>query len=431
MTEKTQLWQMWYTLPLTKLLQAFKIAVGPARLVIAMTAVLALMLIGWVMDICSSTVVIDPQQKHVLSIAVPIENFSDATELEVYLRNPNQTKEFIEQYKSNPTKTGLFSIMWNFTAARFNWATVSLLRLEITDMFENIWLFARAITWAISYHFIYSVIYTTLAGAVICVCGGAICRSAALEFTHRGKPGLMESYRFAFKNFVAFLTGPAISLGIVIFFAAIISALGLLANVPIVGQIMLGIGLPGALVFALLTVLMIIGLVAGGGLLFPVIAYEKSDGFDAISRAYSYIFTQPWWMIYYGLISVIYGTLSYLFIRFFAFLVLIITYILINLGMLKNTDGTSDIIAIWPKPEFLDLMGAHSVNPEGLLQSVSAVLIHLTVLFVTGLVVAFVISFVFSISTIVYPLMRNNVDHVELDRVYVQLDEVMDNDRSE
>lgn len=422
---------MWYTLPLTKLLQAFKIAVGPSRLVIAMTAVVSLTLVGWVMDICSQTVVIDPQQQAVLSTSVPIGKFSDATELQVYLRNPNQTRAFIVQYSDSQTRIGVFSTLWNFTAARFNWATVSLIRMDISNMFANIWLSVRALMWAIEYHMVYCLTYAGFAAAIVCLCGGAICRSAALEFTHRGKPGLIESFRFAATNFVGFLTGPTISLGIVLFFAAVISALGLMANIPVVGHILLGLGLIGALVFGLLTVMMLIGFVAGGGLLFPVIAYESSDGFDAISRAYSYIFTQPWWMIYYGLISVVYGTLSYLVIRFFAFLLLIMTYTLIDLGLFNNPDGTSNLIAIWPRPEFLDLLGAHPATPEGLSQSVSAILIHLTVLFVIGLVVAFVMSFAFSISTIIYSLMRNNVDHVELDRIYVQLDEVMDEDQYE
>ncbi|GAH01787.1 unnamed protein product, partial [marine sediment metagenome] len=47
-------------------------------------------------------------------------------------------------------------------------------------------------------------------------------------------------------------------------------------------------------------------------------------------------------------------------------------------------------------------------------------------LFIVGLVVAFVISFYFCASTIIYALMRDGVDNVGIDEIYIQLDEVRD-----
>jgi len=59
-------------------------------------------------------------------------------------------------------------------------------------------------------------------------------------------------------------------------------------------------------------------------------------------------------------------------------------------------------------------------------QSIASFLIHLTALFIVGVVVAFVISFYFSASTIIYALMRDSVDRVGIDEIYVQLDELRD-----
>jgi len=59
-------------------------------------------------------------------------------------------------------------------------------------------------------------------------------------------------------------------------------------------------------------------------------------------------------------------------------------------------------------------------------QSIASFLIHLTVLFIVGIVVAFVISFYFSASTIIYALMRDSVDKVPIDEIYIQLDELRD-----
>jgi len=77
-------------------------------------------------------------------------------------------------------------------------------------------------------------------------------------------------------------------------------------------------------------------------------------------------------------------------------------------------------------PQFLNLIGTSAEVSISWSQSVASFLIHLTALFIVGLVVAFVISFYFSASTIIYALMRDGVDNVGTDEIYIQLDELRD-----
>jgi flagellar basal body-associated protein FliL len=171
-----------------------------------------------------------------------------------------------------------------------------------------------------------------------------------------------------------------------------------------------------ALAIAVLIAVVAIGLVGGFSLMFPTIAYEDSDCFDSMSRSFSYIYNKPWRMGLYMTIAFVYGAICYMFVRFFSFLVLWTTHTFLQLGFAyKNTK----LHAIWPEPALDDFFGAGVATTTNWSTSISSALIYFWVLVVVGLVVAFVISFYFSASTIIYALMRNRVDLIALEDVYV------------
>jgi len=321
----------------------------------------------------------------------------------------------------------VFSTLWNFGAAIFNGATVSLLKLDIANALANIWLCAVGLAWAIKYHTVYSIVYFIIVTIVICVFGGAICRCAALEFARGEKPGLAEAFRFSGAKLSSLLAAPFVPVGIMLLLAAMVFLLGLTGNLPGgFGELITALGLGAALLIGLLLVFLSTGTIAGAGLMLPAVAYEGSDGLDAISRSFMYVFRRPWTMLLYTLTATVWGTVSYLFARLFVFLVLIVTYVLLYLGFSCRVGGPEKLASIWPRPEFLNLIGTSAEVSMNWSQSISSFLIHLTALFIVGLVVAFVISFYFSASTIIYALMRDSVDKVPIDEIYVQLDELRD-----
>jgi hypothetical protein len=428
MTEEKQLWRIWDDLPFTKLLQSFRMAVGPTKMAIAMLTVIVICLVGWVMDICTEADVTGPQQQLILPpIIWSVVDFGKAAQLEVYITDPAKTIRSIEQYKQQGKGRGVFSTLWNFGAARFNGATVSLLKLDISNTLANIWLCVVGLAWAIKYHTVYSIIYFIIITVVICIFGGAICRSAALEFARGEKPGLTEAFRFSGTKFKSLLAAPFVPVGIMLFLGALVFFLGLIGNLPAgLGELIMALMLAATLVVGLLIVFLLTGTVAGASLMLPAVAYEGSDGLDAISRSFMYVFNRPWAMLFYTLTAIVCGTISYLFIRFFVFLLLIVTYALLYLGISCRVGGADKLAGLWPKPEFFDLLGSKAEMSMNWPETVSAFLIHLTVLFVVGLVVAFVISFCFCASTIIYALMRNTVDNVSIDKIYIELDDVRD-----
>ena len=418
MAEKKQVWQIWDNLAFARSFQSFKMALAPARMVIALATVLLICLIGWLMDVTAVVARGRPETR----ATAPID-FGASVDLRPYAKNIENTLLFIEQYRKNQRFAGVFSTLWHFGAARFNSATVSLFRMEITDLFLNIWLCALAIVWAVRFHPVYSIIYFILIAMVACISGGAICRSAALEFARGEKPGLTESLGFGLKKFKCLVTAPLVLTAITAGFGAVVYLAGLIGNIRYAGELFIALTLAAALVFGLLTLLFLIGSIAGANLVFPVIAYEGSDGYEAISRSFCYVYTHSWCMFFYTAIAAAFGTISYLFVRLFAFGLLITTYILIDFGIFNQPEVPGKLARIWAKPDFFNLVGQNA-DPAGPTESIAAFIIYITVLLVVGLVVAFVISFYFCSSTIVYALMRRKVDNIDMSRVYTPLEQV-------
>jgi hypothetical protein len=164
---------------------------------------------------------------------------------------------------------------------------------------------------------------------------------------------------------------------------------------------------------------------AGGSLLWPAIAVEGSDGFDALSRSYSYVFSKPWRAAFYAGVLLVYGAICYLFVRFFAFIILLASRWFLGVGLAGTSRpgigdfGATKIDAIWPEPTF---QGLHPPFPEFGLQGFDALSAFFVSLFVAILVLglcAFLVSFYYSGSTVVYYLLRRQLDGTDIEDVFL------------
>jgi len=175
-----------------------------------------------------------------------------------------------------------------------------------------------------------------------------------------------------------------------------------------------------ALLGGLVMTLVLLGTIGGYNLMHPTIAVEGSDSFDAISRSFSYVFHSPWRMLWYTFVSVVYGAICYLFVRFFVWLVLALTWFFVA-WFLGGQPGKywpvmfpppTDPLA--PLPYSPDYAHLHWVE-----QIAAGMMVWWNYLLI-GLVAAFAISYYFSANTIIYFLMRREVDATEMDDVYVE-----------
>ncbi len=394
-----------------KIFQTFRMAIQPTKLIIAFLALAIICLAGWIMDFSETVVATQGTQGKI-------------TELEIYMTNPAQVNSYIEGFKGKSRGTGVFSTLWRFAATKFQGAVDSVFAFDIPGVVKNIADYFKGVGWALRHHPVYCIIFFVIKLAVISIAGGAICRIAALQSARGEKPGLTEALRFSTKRFTSFFTAPLVPVGIIIFIGLFIFLLGLIGNIPWAGELIMGIFVPLALIAGALIAVVLIGAFAGFNLMFPAVAYDGSDCFDAISRSFSYIYAKPWRMGFYTAIGAVYGAICYTFVRFFTFLLLGVTHRTLQLGVwIENSKEVDKLTAIWPKPEFMNLLGSSGLATTNWAESLAAFLVHLFLLGVVGLLVSFIISFYFSANTIIYSLMRNKVDNTALEDIYKYNDE--------
>ncbi|KPL23705.1 MAG: hypothetical protein AMJ75_05505 [Phycisphaerae bacterium SM1_79] len=393
-----------------KIFQCFRMSIQPSKLIIAFMAMAAICLAGWIMDFSNSVVAVKDRQGHIIE-----------TELKVYLVNPRHLEAYITRVGENADHTGVFSTLWRFGAEKFHGALDCLFRFDITGVVKNIAQFFQAIMWAVRYHWLYCMVFFVIILAAFSIAGGAICRIAALQFAQGEKPGLIEALRFSLSKFTSLFTAPLIPMVIIVVIGLLISLLGLVGNLRWAGELIMAIFMLLALIAGAFIAVLFIGTIAGFNLMFPAVAYDGSDCLDAISRSLSYVYAKPWRMGFYTVLAAVYGAVCYIFVRFFAFLMLWITYRSLQLGFLG---GNTKLTTIWPPPAFMDLVDPPNFAAANWSVTVAAVIVYLLLLAVVVLIVSYIISFYFSANTIIYSLMRKKVDNTDLGDVYTISEEI-------
>jgi hypothetical protein len=270
----------------------------------------------------------------------------------------------------------------------------------------------------VKYHPFFAIIFGLWFLAVWSVFGGAIARVAAVHVARDEKISVRQALKFSIGKFLSFFFAPLIPLAIVVAIGALIALGGLLMYVSYVGPILVGLLFFLALVAGFVMTLVVLGTVGGFNLMYPTVAVEGSDSFDAISRSFSYVYARPWRMLFYIAVAVVYGALTYLFVRIFLFLVLGMTHYFVQWWLGGQPSEWWPVI--WSGPSAWEL--THRVHFSQLhwTEDTSAALIAFWVYLVVSLLGAYAISFYFSANTIIYYLMRQEVDATELDDVYLE-----------
>ncbi len=281
----------------------------------------------------------------------------------------------------------------------------------------------QGLVWLLEEHWLYAILFLVLCLAAWALFGGAIYRIAALHAAREEKISAVQALQFSLGKFFSFLTAPLIPLVIILGLGLLLAVGGLLGNLGGLGAILMGVLFFLAVLVGLLVAFLLIGLVAGGTLMYPTIAVEGSDSFDAISRSFSYVFARPWRSILYGGVALVHGALCYLFVRLFAFLALAATHTFVNWGIWtggkKLADGATRLDVLWLAPTFQDLHEWTWAAMSGA-EKIGAVLVGLWVYLIIGGVAAFLLSYLANSTTVIYYLLRRKVDATDLDDVYVE-----------
>ena len=417
------------TFPFTHLFRAFRVAVHPSKLILALVALGCLWCGGLILDaLWSHNHQVAPVEIEELMARQSSDPLEREIAQQITMRNLHLMAR-AQRHDGQPVY-GIFDTL--FSLEVYNANNVLMFRGGLMP-FESIWQFIAVVPmWLWSNHWLFALIYTAYFLLIWSVFGGAISRIAAVHVARDEKISVRHALSFSAGKSLSFIFAPIIPVALVFGIGLVIAiASTILFHIPYIGPVVAGLFFCLALLGGFVITLVILGTLGGFNLMYPTVAVEGSDSFDAISRSFSYVFARPWRMLWYTLVSLVYGAICYLFVRFFIWMVLAATWFFMSLflghhtGEVEHPHHPADVWPLlWEQPGAGDPNNALPYTPQyEHLKSTEAIAAGLMVWWnylVIGLIGAFAISFYFSSNTIIYYLMRREVDATELDDVYVE-----------
>lgn len=281
--------------------------------------------------------------------------------------------------------------------------------------------------------------------------GGIITRIAAVQLSGKDRVSIGQACRFVCQRYLSYALSPVVPMGVIgaVVFGLII--LGLICLIPWAGDFIYGIlGIPLMIIGGIIMTILVIGLV-GYPMMTSTLSTEGSDTFDALSRSYNYVFQSPWNYAWYWFVALLYGTVV-------TFFVVLVASLMVYLGKwaICQTPGTEltkqnqDYLFMYAPESFgwKELLlrgGALRGHQDALTQEyvfadpkaasdytksylwsnwIGASLTTFWLVTIFLLMLGFSYSFFWSAATMIYMLMRQRVDEVELDEVYLEDEDV-------
>ncbi|MBI85949.1 MAG: hypothetical protein CMJ81_22355 [Planctomycetaceae bacterium] len=240
--------------------------------------------------------------------------------------------------------------------------------------------------------------------------GGALTRSAALQLSAEERPSFREVLNHATSKLGSYFAAPFLPMLLVTAAALLVMfSTGLLSRWD-TSLWLAGILLGPSLLIVMIAMIVLLGLYLGWPLMWGAISTEGTDAFDAISRSYSYTFQRPLHYLFYIAITVILGSLGWYFVHYFAE------------GVIGFCFWIISCVAGLDRVELLRGDGpVNSLDSQWLL--VGSKIVSFWIKLVRAVALAFTFSFFWSSLSAIYLLLRRDVDHTELDEIYLQVQE--------
>ncbi len=224
------------------------------------------------------------------------------------------------------------------------------------------------------------------------IIGGAISRSAACDFAADVRISMGQSLAFAMKRMVSLIGAVLVPLVIVWLLCLLMAGAGYLlfqwGVVNLFGGILYFLFLIGSFIAAIVS----IAYYFGAPMLAPAVAVEGTDAYDAVQRAYAYVFSKPVKLLLYGAVLIVAGVIA-------VSLVSTVVLYLISIAH-YTTDAFNKDAASATRKASLWFVNFWDGIPLGIIS-------------------AFVLSYFFSAGTVLYLAMRKQADGQEMDEVWM------------
>lgn len=267
---------------------------------------------------------------------------------------------------------------------------------------------------------LFALVNTVLSMAVWALVGGAVARMAAVRVAREENVPLKSALAFSLRKWPSLVTSPLIPFGVLVLVALGVGVLtGLPMMIPYAGEIVIPLLFFLTLVMGLVMAMIFVGGAFSVGLQWPTIAAEGSDSFDAISRSVAYISSRPWRYLFYTVFSLVYGCLTFIFVKFVTLAALWLTHTAVATFTWGGGEAADKLTRMWAEPTWANLWpeaGADMLRAEPF----GAVIISIFVWIAIGLMVSYLFSFFFTSQTIIYFLLRRIVDATDIEEVYME-----------
>jgi hypothetical protein len=299
-----------------------------------------------------------------------------------------------------------------------SWLLAGAAPIRTLHTTHGVWAFFRRFFYLLSVLLFVAVtmVATALAGAMIC-------RQTALEFAGQ-RPRFSTNITFALGHLGSFIKAPLLPFITILGTGLALTIVSLAGAIPFLGEIFIGVIFIVFLILGFVIMLMVLGLLGGFNLIYPTLAVEGSDSFDAISRSFSYVYARPWRMLFYTLLLLVYGAVTYVFLSFAMYVLLAGVHVFVGWGMTLfgalhgwNTGG-GKLSALWPAPHFGHLIAPINWWAMNWSETIGAVFLYFWLFLAVTLLGAYVVSFYFAGNTILYLLLRRSVDGQSLNEIF-------------
>ena len=256
--------------------------------------------------------------------------------------------------------------------------------------------------------------------------GATIARLSALEMAGIERAPLKDVMLFAVRRLWVFVKAPVTPFLILLAIGALLVAAGLVGAVPFIGEIILGVLYIVLIAVGFVMMLLLLGILGGFHLLYPTIAVEGSDAFDAMSRAFAYVYARPWRLLFYTVVSLIYGVITFLFVSFAIYLVLLLTHTFVGWGTSVFGynhgwySGLPKFDTLWPVPDLSRMIDTPNWYAMSWTEFIGSQFLHFWVYMLVTCTGAYVVSYYFSTHTIIYLLLRRSVDGQSTTEVFLE-----------
>lgn len=139
--------------------------------------------------------------------------------------------------------------------------------------------------------------------------GAAVIRMARHDVARGERGNLAGAVRFARRHTVSLLAAPLLPALTVAILLVLMAVVGLVGRIPGIGTMIVGAIWFVPLLVAAAQVLVVVGLIIGWPLMIATVSVEDADAFEGFSRAFSYVFSRPFYLLWLLGVSAIYGVM--------------------------------------------------------------------------------------------------------------------------